>query len=33
MEKVLRPGVPMEIVGRKYSLDDPEAQGKIEITG
>ena len=32
MEKVLRPGVPMEIVGRKYSLDDPEAQEKKMVS-
>ncbi len=27
-EKVLKPGMPLELVGRKYNLDDPEAQEK-----
>ncbi|MBR6258089.1 MAG: flagellar brake protein [Lachnospiraceae bacterium] len=27
-EKVLKPGVPLELVGRKYKLDDAEAQEK-----
>ncbi|MCR5250829.1 MAG: flagellar brake protein [Lachnospiraceae bacterium] len=28
MEKILKPGVPLELVGHKYKLDDAEAQEK-----